>query len=75
MARLYGLTPAEARLVRGLADGRRLDQLAEAFGISKETARTQLRHIYAKTGTNRQAELVCLVLTGPAQLFPERSGA
>ena len=73
LARLYGLTPAEARLVRGLADGRRLDELAEAFGISKETARTQLRHIYPKTGTNRQAELVRLVLTGPAQLFPERS--
>ena len=38
------------------------------MGISRETARTHLKHIFAKTGTQRQAELVGLVLGGPAPM-------
>ena len=45
-----------------------LEHIAEASGISKETARTHLRRIYSKTATHRQAELVSLILTGPAVL-------
>lgn len=58
---LFGLTPAESRLAQGLAEGRPLDALSEQWGVSRETLRTQLRSIFAKTGTNRQAELASIL--------------
>lgn len=62
----YGLTPAEAELASMLARGMCLDEAACSRGVSRNTARGQLKRIFAKTGTNRQAELVRLVLQGPA---------
>ena len=38
-----------------------LDEIAAAAGLSKETTRTQLRGVFAKTSTKRQAELVSLL--------------
>ncbi len=63
---LYGLTAAEARLALGLAQGRGLDEMAAALGLSRHTVRTQLKQVFAKSGTRRQPELVRLLLTGPA---------
>jgi DNA-binding CsgD family transcriptional regulator len=54
----FRLTPAETRLGTLLASGDRLESICERLGISKETGRNQLKSIFAKTGTNRQAELV-----------------
>ncbi len=65
---LYQLTAAEARLVSSLVKDHSLNSIAEDFGISKHTIRTQLKSIYEKTGTHRQAELVRRVVTGPAML-------
>ena len=65
---LYGLTEAEARLTCGLLKGERLEDYAEHTGISMNTARTHLKSVFAKTDTNRQAELVRLLsraLHGP----------
>ena len=62
---------SEARLARLLADGLSLEQAAEMQGTKISTARSRLKHIFTKTGTNRQASLVRLILTGPAQI---RSG-
>lgn len=58
---LFDLTPAEARVARGLAEGRTLDHIAAAAGTSLATVRTQLRHVMGKTGTSRQAEIVALL--------------
>lgn len=58
---LFGLTRAEARLAAALASGSALDDVARSIGISRETARAQLKAIFAKTKTNRQAELVALL--------------
>lgn len=58
---LFDLTPAEARIAKGLLEGTPLPQLAELSGISHETARTQLKSLLAKTGKNRQSELVALL--------------
>jgi DNA-binding CsgD family transcriptional regulator len=59
---LFDLSPAEARVAQGVAQGSSLDELAGLLGVSKETLRTQLRGVFAKTGTARQAELVALLL-------------
>lgn len=65
---LYSMTPAEAQLTEALATGHSLRQYAEARCTSMNTVRTQLKAATAKTGATRQAELVRIVLTGPAIL-------
>jgi DNA-binding CsgD family transcriptional regulator len=57
----FGLTPAEARLALLLAKGSGVTAAAADLKIGRETARTQLRIIFQKTGTHKQAELAaCL---------------
>jgi DNA-binding CsgD family transcriptional regulator len=58
----FGLTPAEARLVLRLIAGDSLQAIAKALGIQYETARGQLKSVFHKTGTRRQAELVVVVI-------------
>jgi DNA-binding CsgD family transcriptional regulator len=58
---LYGLTPAEARLALALLNGNSLAEAAELHGTSELTARTQLKTVFQKTDTRRQAELVRLL--------------
>ncbi|MEQ9110577.1 MAG: response regulator [Rhodospirillaceae bacterium] len=60
-----GLTPAEARLVSVLAQGHSIDSAATKCGVTVATARSYLKQIFSKTSTNRQAELVKLVMTSP----------
>jgi DNA-binding CsgD family transcriptional regulator len=55
---VFGLTPGEARLAAKLGSGLALGDAAALLGIGLETARTQLKMIFAKTNTCRQAELV-----------------
>ena len=62
---LFGLSAAEARLVRALARGESLEYYATAQGIRISTARSQLRSAFAKTATDRQAELVRIVIGVP----------
>ena len=62
----FGLTPAERRLAVQLACGLSLRQSADHLGITYQTARTQLKAVFAKTGTSRQAELVALLARLPA---------
>lgn len=68
IARLYGLSRAESRVAALLASGYRLEQVAERLGIAYETVRKHLKQIFGKTGTFRQAELVRMLVTGPAGL-------
>lgn len=55
---LYGLTVAEARLARALADGAGMRTAAERAGVGYGTARVTLKSLFDKTGTRRQAQLV-----------------
>lgn len=61
LTRIFGLTPAEARLASMIAEGSTIETVAEELQISRETARTQLKAVFAKTSTHRQAELVALL--------------
>ncbi len=58
---LFDLTPAEARVARGLAAGETLDQIASIGSVSRNTVRTQVRGVLEKTGCRRQAEVVALL--------------
>ncbi len=55
---LFDLTPAEARIDRGITAGGQVNQLAERFGVSVETVRGQVKGVLAKVGASSQAELV-----------------
>lgn len=68
---LYSLTHSEAELVRLLAKGMSLEEAAERRGVSVNTARSHLKHVFAKTGTSRQGELVRLVISGVGSMGEE----
>ena len=55
-----GLTPAEARVLIAIADGASLAEASASLGISKNTVRSHLQHIFIKTGVTRKSELVIL---------------
>jgi DNA-binding CsgD family transcriptional regulator len=57
----FGLTRAEARLASLIASGASLEAIPEQLGIMRDTARNQLKAVFAKTSTHRQAELVALL--------------
>ena len=65
LIRLYGLTPREAALTSALSSGRTIEQAADDLRMTYETARSHLRHIFEKTDTSRQAELVMLIARLP----------
>jgi DNA-binding CsgD family transcriptional regulator/PAS domain-containing protein len=60
---LYDLTPSEAKLLNIIGQGKSVEYAGMDLGVSKSTIRTHLKHIFAKTGTNRQAELVALTMS------------
>lgn len=60
---LFGLTSTEARVASLLAQGDRSEEIAAGLGIQQSTVVFHLRNIFAKTGTNRQVDLVVLLLS------------
>jgi DNA-binding CsgD family transcriptional regulator len=65
IARLYGLTTAETRLLGALFAGQRLKDYAEASSISVNTAKFHLKNIFGKTGSTGQMDLQRLVGNDP----------
>ncbi|WP_176593848.1 helix-turn-helix transcriptional regulator [Sphingobium sp. EM0848] len=68
LSHLFGLTPAEALLASEMARGASVEEAANHIGISRNTARSQLQSVFLKTGTNRQGELVRMLLSSAASL-------
>jgi DNA-binding CsgD family transcriptional regulator len=62
-AKLYGLTGSELRTLLAMTPGLSLKEAAELLGIGDTTARTHLQHIYGKTGTSKQTELLHLFMS------------
>jgi DNA-binding CsgD family transcriptional regulator len=58
---LFDLTPAEARVARGLASGQTVKAMAADSGTSANTVRTHVNAVLTKTGYSRQAEVVALL--------------
>jgi DNA-binding CsgD family transcriptional regulator len=72
---LYGLTRSEARVLREIIAGQGLVAASARLRIGEATARTHLQHIFNKTGTKRQTELLCLFFkaTLPGQIGDQRT--
>lgn len=58
---LFDLTPAEARVARAVAQQKTVTTIATELGVSRETIRTQVKSVLAKTGCARQADLVAIL--------------
>jgi DNA-binding CsgD family transcriptional regulator len=59
---LFGLTQSEALVAKALTEGKSVEEIASGAGVSLNTTRVHLKSIFGKTGTNRQAHLVALLL-------------
>lgn len=66
LAALFQLTPMESRVAWAFAQGMRSEDIARTFSVSMTTVAFHKRNIFQKTQTNRQADLVALLLTLPA---------
>ena len=64
----FELTAAKSRLAWALASGKDLESFAAERGLSKQTLRNQLKSVFMKTGTHRQAQLVMML----SNLVPEK---
>ena len=62
LARAYGLTAAEERIVESLMSGHTLAEASGHLGVAQSTAKTHLDRVFAKTGVSRQTELIRLTM-------------
>lgn len=58
LQQIYNLTERETRLAVLLLEGLDLHEISERMAVSIHTVRTHLRHLFEKTNTRRQAELI-----------------
>ena len=68
LRRLFGLTPALARLAVAITNGNTVSEYATEAGVATGTVRQQMKELLARTGARRQADLVRMILTSVAQL-------
>lgn len=64
----FGLSQAQARLTQQMAQGQNAEEAAVALGISHNTAKTQLKKIFAKFGIQRQSQLIKAIYDTPLPL-------
>src|SRR5690606_18672169 len=63
MQQAFGLSTAEADLLRHLTEGYSLRDIAELRARSLETVRVQVKSVLSKTGAHSQLELVRIALS------------
>jgi DNA-binding CsgD family transcriptional regulator len=61
IARTFALSPSELRVVLAIVEANSVAGAAEALGLGEATIKTHLYHVFSKTGTSNQADLVKLV--------------
>jgi DNA-binding CsgD family transcriptional regulator len=66
IGKLYDLSPDELRVASALLTGKSPEEYAQEAGVSINTVRSQLRNVFNKTNTSRQAELVALLSRIPS---------
>ncbi|HYZ86686.1 MAG TPA: helix-turn-helix transcriptional regulator [Bryobacteraceae bacterium] len=65
LVRHPSLTKTEARVAELLVAGHSVSEICDELSIRTTTARTHLRHLFEKTDTRRQSELVAALLRTP----------
>ncbi|QYE37278.1 helix-turn-helix transcriptional regulator (plasmid) [Polymorphobacter sp. PAMC 29334] len=65
LAQWFGLTPTEARVVGALVDGQTPQDYAARNTVSVNAVRFHLKHIFRKTDTTSQAQLVARIAQMP----------
>jgi DNA-binding CsgD family transcriptional regulator len=65
LARLYGFTGREAAVAALLLEGRSPREAADELAMTENTVRTHIRHVFDKTGVERLADLVRVLMQGP----------
>ena len=61
IAERYQLTARERETLFLLAKGHTIESLAAELGVSFNTAKTHIRHVYVKTGVHTRQELIALI--------------
>ncbi|MBV1888949.1 MAG: helix-turn-helix transcriptional regulator, partial [Proteobacteria bacterium] len=69
LTKTHGLSQSEAEVTAYLVQGYAPEEIAKTKNVSINTVRTQIKKVFTKTGTSRQAQLVSLILNGPAVLM------
>jgi DNA-binding CsgD family transcriptional regulator len=69
VAKEFGLTPAELRVLFAIVEVGSVAEVSAVLGVSETTVKTHLQHLFDKTATHRQAELVKLVAGFANALF------
>ena len=70
LARIFALTPAEARVAGCLLRGETVNSTADALALTRNTVRSHLKRVLDKAGVRSQAQFVSLVLRNPAVVGP-----
>ncbi len=61
LTRQYNLTPREADVLAYVANGRRAPEMADDMGVSRDTVRTHLKHLYTKLDVHSYADAARVV--------------
>ncbi len=69
LSEMFGFTATESLIAVELARGQRPVDNAATLDIAQTTVAFHMRNIFQKTGVNRQAQLVALLLTSPASIL------
>lgn len=74
LVRLHGLTRTEAKVAVALSRGLTGKEICRELDISYNTLKTHFKHIYAKTRTARQGDLMRFLAAGPKFSGPDETG-
>lgn len=74
-ARLYKLTGGELRVLMALVQGLGAKEAADMLGIGEPTVRSHLQHMFSKTNTARQADLLRLLQNSMTPIQPAQAAS
>lgn len=66
LVELFDMTATEARITSLLTDGLDINEVCKELKVTCNTVRTHLKHIFSKTDTHRQSELITLIAKLPS---------
>lgn len=75
LIRLYGLTAMEAKVVVAVSQGLSGKEICRELEIRYNTLKTHLKHVYAKTHTRHQTDLVRVLAAGERLTGDDPAGA